>query len=187
MRSLSSHLLPQDAIHEGMRVKLCEVISFLARTYKAYRNTQFLLNGEDDAAFRRAIEFSQNDPTDLHRLLEVLGLANRILSRGGIQNKQRFMWCIMDLPCTDRPYLLKFLHQVELSVQPSGCVDHEQIGRACFLTGSDGVENNRAWVRARRLCDDIHSNTFAPNLELVDCCRAKSIRSRQHNSFPRAL
>ena len=47
---------------------------------------EFFFDSDYDPAARRAIEFGQNQPADIDRLLELLRLENGILAGGRIEN-----------------------------------------------------------------------------------------------------
>jgi hypothetical protein len=66
-------------------------------------------------------------------------------------------------------------------VHPPGRIHDQQLALAAFLAGADGVKDDRAGVGARALGDDLNPRPLAPDLELVDCGRAKCIGGGQYD------
>ena len=79
-------------------------------------------------------------------------------------------------------HFLQFLHQIVLGVQPAGRINEQIIGLA-RLGRRHRVVSNRGRVRAVSSGNDLDLHTLAPELELFDRSRAKSVTGRQEGGL----
>jgi len=88
---------------------------------------ELILDGDDDAAFGRAIQLGQDDPGQVESLVKEPGLGDGVLTNGGVQDQYGLVGAVLYL-FADHPLdLLQLFHQVPLGMQPSGRIDDQHI------------------------------------------------------------
>src|SRR5262249_22883033 len=71
-------------------------------------------------------------------------------------------------------------------MQPAGGVDDQHVDRA-RRGGLDRVEDDRGWIGARRLADDLDADALAPALELLDGRGAECVGRGEQDALARPL
>ena len=85
-RPKSKHLLDEEAaLEEG------EVAELFAGADETRGNAEFVLNGDDHAAFAAAVELGDDDAGEPGRFVKLAGLAHGVAAGGGIDDEQRFV------------------------------------------------------------------------------------------------
>src|SRR5208282_1236172 len=78
----------EDGVHEGVRVERGQVVWSLAEADQLDGNAQLTLYGDDDPALGRPVQLGQHDAGDVDHLGEHPGLAEPVLSGGGVEHEQ---------------------------------------------------------------------------------------------------
>ena len=81
----------------------------------------------------------------------MLGLADAVLARRGVEHQNHFVRGLGDLLAQDAVDLGKLLHQVLLGLQPAGRVDDADVGADLHGLGDGAMRHaGRIAARARR-------------------------------------
>src|SRR5687768_2408269 len=115
----SRRYLLKKGIYEGFGIEDCEVLEFFPGADISDRALDLLNHGEGDAAFGRTVELGQRQMGDVRGLHEGSGLRQAVLSGGGVDDQQRFVWASFDLLADDVDDLLQLLHQVIFRLEPA--------------------------------------------------------------------
>src|SRR5690348_8223615 len=165
-------------IEKGIRVRLGvkgnQIVDLFAGADKANRQAQLARNGDDDAAFRGAIELGENNPRNAHGRGEFAGLRQAVLSRGRVENEENIVWRAGDHFGRSALHFFEFGHQIGFRVQATSGVHDDDIGRA-RLGGGHGIVNHGSGVGAGLLLDDFHAIALGPDFELLDGRGAESV------------
>src|SRR6266403_598079 len=70
------------------RVERREIVDCFASADKTRRNSEFILNRYNDAAFAASIEFGDDHPSERQRTVEFAGLAESIAASGCVDHEQ---------------------------------------------------------------------------------------------------
>src|SRR5207245_8215091 len=83
------------SVEEGIGVRFSverhHVVDLLAGADEAYGQAQLARDGNDDAAFGRAIEFGKNDSGDSHGGSDFARLRMAVLPSGGVENAEKIL------------------------------------------------------------------------------------------------
>ncbi len=131
--------LIEERVDVGLRVKGHQVVDFFACAYEADRQVQFARDGYDDAAFRCAVEFGQDDAGDAGVAPEFAGLIEAVLAGGGVEDEQHVVRRAGNYFGGGAFHFVQLGHQIGFGVQAAGGVHDDDIGAA-----------QRARRRARR-------------------------------------
>src|SRR5689334_3832423 len=82
--------------------------------------------------------------------------------------------------------LRELIHQVDLVMQATGCVDDDNISILCYGR-LNRVECDRGRIGALSLLNDIDADSLAPYIELLYCGGTKCITRTQDNFLSRLL
>ena len=141
------------------------------------------MDGHDDPALGRAVQFGQEYPRHVDRLAEDLSLGDGVLTGGGVQHQQ-------DLVRGPRNFLGHYItdlcelpHKVCLGVQSPRRVDQQCVD-ASRQGGVAGIEHHRRRIGPRRALDDINAQPRRPNLQLLDGRGAERVRGPQQDAAP---
>src|SRR5690242_16103262 len=108
----------KQCVDERLRVEGFQVLRLLPRADQLNRDAELVLDRDDDTAAGGAVEFGQDQTGDVDGGLELLGLANRILARGGVEDEQRLVGgASVAAALQNAVDLLELFHQVRLVVQ----------------------------------------------------------------------
>ena len=155
----------------------------LRRRDPADGNAQFPFNGQDDAAFGRAVELGQDDAGQGHDVAEELGLADGILSRRGIEDEQRFLGSPVDVAAGDAGHFSQFFHEVGLSLQSACRIDQEDVDVPGFRR-SRGVEDDGCRIGPFLMLDDGSADPFGPDGQLFRRGGPEGIAGSSMTDFP---
>ncbi len=144
-----------------------QVVQTLADTDEFYRKLQLILYGEDNTAAGCAIQFRQDNTCDVGHFHEFLGLADGILSGGGIQHQEDFPVGVGELPVNDPVDLAKLVHESLFIVDSAGSVADDDVG-VIFDSSINCVKYHGGRIRALVVLDDVHTGAVRPDLQLVD-------------------
>src|SRR5688500_7893595 len=89
--------LVEQTIHVILGVKHHKVVDLLAYSNITDGKVQFLRDRDGDAAFCCAVEFRQDDASDVGNLGELASLFEAILARDGVDDKKGFVWSPLHL------------------------------------------------------------------------------------------
>ena len=170
----------KQRLDKGIGVKRLEVVQGFANADEFDRQVHRLAHGDNNASFRRAVELGQDHAGTADAFGENLGLANRVLAVGGVDDEQDFMGCPGNEPLDDVTNLLELAHQVSLSMKPSRGVDDQDVDMAgqCPLAG---VVGHAGRISPRRPFDDLAAGPIGPDRELISRRGAKGIASSQQD------
>ena len=70
-------------------VKGLEIVNLLPYPHKLHRDIQFFLHREDNASLCRAVQLGENNPADTGGVFKLPGLADGVLSCGGVDVYKR--------------------------------------------------------------------------------------------------
>src|SRR6266849_6147702 len=165
-RLLRLRLLPEQGVHEGLRVEDLEVVDLLADPDQLDRYPQLLVDPDRDAALGGAVELGQHEAGEPDRLVEHARLLEPVLARGRFQHHEGFVGGAGHLAGQHALELGQLVHEVGLGVQAPRRVHQQHVHitrRGCLHR----VEDHRGRVGARDLVDDVHLDPAAPLLELL--------------------
>src|SRR5579864_5597266 len=91
MPQLSSAALVEEGVDIGLGVEGDEVVDLLAGAYETDGEIQFVGDGDYDAAFGGAVEFSEDDTRDSGVAPEFTGLIEAILAGGGVEYEEHIV------------------------------------------------------------------------------------------------
>ncbi len=81
----------QQFVDEAIWIERLEVWGGLAEADEAGRDAEFLLNGDEDAAFTAAVEFGDDDAGDGDGFVEFARLLKGVGPCGGIDDEEHLM------------------------------------------------------------------------------------------------
>ena len=155
---------------EGKKVMLAAGDTFRAaaveqlQTWGARHNVPVIAQGTGaDAAFGGAVQFGDGDAVELHRLVELFGLAQGVLAVAGVDDEHGFVRRGGVEFGDDALDFFQFFHQVILGVQAAGGVDDEDVYAACG-GGLQRVVGDGGGIGAGALGDDRDVVARAPGL-----------------------
>ena len=173
--------------HKCVRFEVAQIVLTLAQADHADRETQFVGDRNDDAAFGRPVQFGQNQAGNADVRVELPGLGHGILSGGRVQNQQGLVRGAGDAFAQDTVNFLEFLHQIDAGVESPRGVDDDDVHIA-GPGGGEGVERYGGGVRARPMANDVGAGTFGPDRKLVYRGGPERIACGQkHPPAPRAV
>ena len=147
-----------------------------------YRQTEFVGDGNENPAARRAVELGHHQAGNARYLAENLHLAERILADRRIEHEQhRVRRGRLDL-AHDAHHLLQFAHQFGAVLQTAGRIDEHNLN-ALRLGRGDRIERKPGGIGARLARHHLRACAFAPDLQLIDRGRAEGIARHQHHAF----
>src|SRR5262249_49428383 len=78
---------------------------------------------------------------------------------------------------TDHPSdLFQFLHQIDFGLQPAGSVNDDSPGLT-GISSFNSIKRDCGWIGTLLLLNQFYAAPIAPNLQLLDRCGAKRVRS----------
>src|SRR6202051_4895058 len=89
------------------RVEFAQVLNRLAESHKPHRNLEPLRHRNHHSALRRTVELGQHHSGERHRVAKTRRLAERILTRVGIEHQPRLMRRARQLTRNDARNLLE--------------------------------------------------------------------------------
>ena len=180
-RDALAHLV-EEGVDEGLRLEECQVVGLLAYADvfdgQAYR----LSDRDHNAAFRGTIQFRQDDAGALHGLGEMLGLADPVLARRGIQEQDHLVGRFGDLFPDDAMDLGQFLHEVLLSLQAAGGVDNAHVG-VDFKGLCDSTMGDTRGIGALFPGNDLGPQPSGPDRKLFHSGRRERYRRLRARPF----
>src|ERR1700729_3437945 len=172
----SGHQRPREV----RGVEGAQILELLPHPDQLDRDAELLRDGERDPALGGAVELGQHEPGHVDRLREGLGLAQPVLSGGGVNGEQRLVGGLGDLLGDDPAYLGQLGHEVVLGVQAPRGVDQDHVGTLAARLG-DRIEGHRGRVGAEPALDEVHSGALRPQLELLHGRRSERVAGGQHD------
>ncbi len=121
-------------------------------------------------------------PADVHCLLELLGLAQAVLTCRRVDHEQGLVLCSGHLPLDDPARLLELAHEVDLGVEAPGGVDEHDVGSA-RARGDEAVVHDRCGVAALILLDDVATDARGPLAELLHGGGAERVAGDHHRGL----
>src|SRR4051812_46102470 len=169
----------EQGLDELLFVEVDEVGCRLAETDELHRDPELGLDGEHDAALRRAVELGEHDAGDVDCLRELLCLHETVLPRRGVEHEQH-LGDLAGLTIGDTANLAQLFHQVGLGVEPPGGVGEHEVGvlRARVL---HGVEDHGARVATLVAAHDGGTRALGPQSELLGSGGAERVAGRHHD------
>ena len=90
VRSVSTTSL-QQLIHEALWVEGLKVFNLFTEADEAGGDAEFLLDGDEDAAFAAAVEFGDDEPGQGNGFVKLACLLQRVGACGGIDDEDDLM------------------------------------------------------------------------------------------------
>ena len=164
-------------------VEVAQVVDALAHADLHDGQPQLVAHGQRDAAFGRAIELRDDKGVQIQRAVELAGLLQAVLARGGVDDEHRVHRQLRAL-AHHVHYFLQLAHEVGGGVQAPGRVDEHELG-----TGRFGALQ-RVVAHARRIGsalagDHLHSGAARPHLKLLDGGGAEGVGRAQDDRATR--
>src|SRR5208282_5836746 len=144
-KSGKSEALFKQSSNELGWIEILKVIHAFSYAYKPDRNAEFFLYCEDYAAFCCSVQFCQGNTGDSYRLIENVGLPERILSCCRIYYEENFLWGIGHCFLYNTVYFFQLVHKLAFRMEPSSSIDYRHIGPAC-LCCFNSIESDRGRV-----------------------------------------
>ncbi len=157
-----------------------QVVFALAQADVFHRDVEFFADGEDDAAFGRAVEFRQDHAGEGDDFSESFRLAHRILSRRRVQHQECLMRRVRDDFFNHAADFFELFHEIHFRLETPRRVDEYDIRAACDRCRYR-IESDRCRVRPFRVLHDVGARALRPDGQLLGSCRAERIRRRQEN------
>ena len=159
----------------------------LAGAEVAGGDAEFVLNGNDDAAFAAAVEFGDDEAGEAAGgFLELAGLDEGVGAGGGVDDEEGFVGGLGVFAAEDALDFGEFAHEVFLIVEATGGVADEVLDAAA-LRGFPGVVADGGGVGFVLAFDDGDGEALGPEVELLDGGGAEGIGGGEHDGFALAL
>ena len=170
----------KQRLDKGIGVKRLKVVQGFADADEFDGQIHRLADGDDNASFRGAVELGQDHAGAADALGEDLGLADRVLAVGGVDDQQDFVGRTGDQPLDHVADLFQLAHQVRLGMQAPGGVDDQDVdvaGQGALA----GVVGHAGRVGPGRPLDDLAAGAVGPDRELVGGGGAERVASGQED------
>jgi hypothetical protein len=175
-----TRLLLEDPVQEGLGVEGLQVVDPLPQSHQAHRKPLLGLQGHHDPPPPRGVGLRQDDPREVHRLPEGLGLSQGVLPHGGIQDDEGLVGGALQLLPDHPVHLPELVHEPFLGVQPAGGVHDDRIAPPPFGR-LQGVEGHGGGISPLLAPDDLHTGPLPPPGQLLHGPGAPGIaRGQEH-------
>jgi hypothetical protein len=89
-------IFAEERFDEADGIEGFDVFGLFTEADELDGNVELLANGDDHAAFGRAVELGEDDAGDVDGLAEHLGLLDGVLAAGGVEDEEDFVGCPFD-------------------------------------------------------------------------------------------
>jgi len=158
--------LPHELLCEHVRSEAGEVADPFALPHEFDGQTRLLLDRQDEAALRRAVELRQHKPGNPRMFNKRFGLREPVLSGRCVEHEQHFRhWRELLHDSSD---LSKLIHETALGLQPPRGIDDRNIV-TLVLSALYRLKSNRRGILSLLLrLHNIHARARGPGRELLD-------------------
>src|SRR5688572_12231380 len=104
----------EQRFHELVGIEDGEIFGLLADADVLDRQAELLADRDHDATLRRAVELGEHDASATGSFGKSLGLADRVLARGGVEHKQYLVRSVRNQLGNYAANLREFAHQIRL-------------------------------------------------------------------------
>src|SRR5579871_6785303 len=140
-------LIVEDRLDELVWDEGAQIVGALADADELDRHLQLVDDRYEHPALGRRVELGHDDPRELRRRVEELGLRDRVLPVRAVNDEQRLSRRLPELALDHSTDLLELFHQIGLRLESPGGVDEHDVG-AAGLRGTDAVEDHRCRIGA---------------------------------------
>ncbi len=179
---LGGFVFREEGFDEFFGVEGFDVVGGFADADEFDGDVELVADGDDDAAFGGAVEFGEEDTSDVDGFEEFLGLADGVLAGRRVEHQQHFVWGIGDALFDDAADFGELAHQVVLRVQAAGGVDDEHVDVA-IDGGVTRIKGNGGGVGSHLVLHDLHINPLRPDGELLDGGGAEGVAGGDHDGL----
>src|SRR5665647_105160 len=176
----------EDGPREDVGLEGAQVLELLAHADQLDRDPQRLMDGDDDAALGGAVQFGEHDAADVHRLLELLRLAQAVLAGRRVEYEKGLVGGAGQLLLDHPAHLLQLAHEIDLGVQAAGSVDEHHVG-AARAGGGDAVEDDGCGVAALVLLHDPAADPPGPHGKLLHRGGPEGVAGHHERGLPHLL
>src|SRR5207244_3494474 len=126
-KKLSAFFALQHRLSEFAAVEEREVLDLLAGADEARGELQLVANGDDDAAFSRAVELRADDPGEVRGGVKFARLREGVRAGGGVHDEERLVRRGGVGLLQDALHFAELGHEVVLRVQTAGSVAEDEL------------------------------------------------------------